>query len=308
MLIFFHGPDTLSLSRRLREIIETQSDNVEVRVFDCENSSIEEVRTELEMRDLFHKAKLLVLKGACQREEVSSELAEITDTLKNTEHTIIFVEQGVPDAKNPLVKFLKKGADTEVFNVLNGPALTKWILSEFASYGVESSPSLIAKLAEEFGKDLWECANEIAKLASFKASSKKAEKEDLAQLRTPRLEAEIFPTIDAIAQGNKKQSLELISRHLNRGDHPLYLLSMIAYQFRNIMTVKDMEARKIPYASIPKQSGLHPFVVKKCSALGRSFKIQDLKGVHEKIFQTDYLVKTGRMEPETALQSLLLSL
>jgi len=308
MLVFIYGPDTLRSQRRLKEIIQTQPDNVEVRIFDCPNTDIAQIRSELSSQDLFSSTKILVLRDALQNKELSLELAELKDVLKKTQHTIIFFETSKVEAKNPLLKVLKRLAEAEEFDVLKGQRLREWILSEFATFGVQPTQELVGQLAQELGDNLWECTNEIAKVASFTADTKKAGKEDLAKLRQSKSAVEIFPTIDAIAARNKKRSLELISRHLDQGDHPLQLLTMIAYQFRNILTVKDMEARKIPFGSIPSKSGLHPFVVRKCSSLARSFKADELRAVHEKIFQVDLSVKTGRAQVETALQSLLLSL
>ncbi|HEA84654.1 MAG TPA: DNA polymerase III subunit delta [Candidatus Wildermuthbacteria bacterium] len=308
MLVFIYGPDTLRSHRRLKEIIQTQSDNIETRVFDCENVNIDTIQAELLSQDLFHALKILVLKDALQNNELSEKLIELKDILKKTEHTIIFFEAGKVDSKNSLVKFLKRTADIEVFESLKGQKLRDWILAEFASFGIQPTAELVGSLAQELGDNLWECTNEIAKVAAFTADSKKAGKEDLIQLRNSKLSVEIFPTIDAIAARNKKRSLELIARHLDQGDSPMHLLSMIAYQFRNILIVKDMEARKVPYGSIPRQSGLHPFVARKCSSLARSFKKDELQEIHEKIFQVDLSLKTGRADMESALQSLLLSL
>lgn len=308
MLVFIYGPDTLRSRRRLKEIIQTQSDNIETRVFDCENIDIETIQAELSSQDLFHKVKMLVLKDAVQNKELSEKLIELKDVLKKTEHTIIFFEGGRADSKNPLVKFLKRVADIEEFEDLKGQELREWIVSEFAARGVQPTSELVGSLSQELGDNLWECGNEIAKVAAFTADSKKAGKEDLARLRSSTLSVEIFPTIDAIAARNKKRSLELVARHLNQGDSPVRLLSMIAYQFRNILIVKDMEARKVPYGSIPRQSGLHPYAVRKCSSLARSFKTEELKKIHEKIFQVDLSMKTGRADMEASLQSFLLSL
>ena len=308
MLVFIYGQDTLRSHRRLREIIQAQAENVETRVFNCENIDIETIQAELFSQDLFQRSKILVFKDAIQNKELSEKLAELKDVFKKTEHTIIFFEAGKADSKNSLVKFLKRSAETEEFENLKGQELRDWILAEFAAFGVQPTPELVGQLAQELGDNLWECANEIAKVAAFTADSKRAGKEDLAQLRHSKLAVEIFPTIDAIAARNKKRSLELIARHLDQGDAPLQLLSMIAYQFRNILTVKDMEARKVPYGLIPRQSGLHPFVVRKCSSLARSFRTDELREVHEKIFQVDLSMKTGRAEAEAALHSLLLSL
>ncbi len=66
--------------------------------------------------------------------------------------------------------------------------------------------------------------------------------------------------------------------------------------------------KDIPYASILKRSGLHPFVVRKSYDQSRQFSLSDLKKIYQKIFQIDFDVKTGKVEPEMALDLLISSI
>jgi DNA polymerase-3 subunit delta len=80
---------------------------------------------------------------------------------------------------------------------------------------------------------------------------------------------------------------------------------MISYQFRNLLTIKELQDAQIPYNLIAKRSGLHPFVVQKSSYLCNQFSFLQLKKIYRKIFQVDSDIKTGKIEPETALDLLL---
>ena len=73
--------------------------------------------------------------------------------------------------------------------------------------------------------------------------------------------------------------------------HYVFLLN----QFRNLLIIKQS----------PKNSGLHPFVVQKSSYLCNQFSIEQLKKIYQKIFQVDSDIKTGKIEPELALDLLL---
>jgi len=162
----------------------------------------------------------------------------------------------------------------------------------------------LEKLIEYIGNDLWQMSNEIKKLASFK-NNKTLRIEDIELLVRSKIETDIFKTIDAIAEKNKKQALNLFHKHLEKGDSPLYLLSMINYQFRNLLIVKDLIEKHKPYDVILKKSGLHPFVVKKSYYQSQRFTFQELKKIFQKIFKADLDIKTGRIQPEIALDLLI---
>ena len=121
----------------------------------------------------------------------------------------------------------------------------------------------------------------------------------------PKIETDIFKTIDAISSKNKREALKLIHQHLEKGDSPLYLLSMITFQFRNLLIIKNLLDNQKSYSFILEKSQLHPLIVKKGYLLAKKFKIEELKKIYQKISQIDYEIKIGKIEPETALDLLI---
>ena len=80
---------------------------------------------------------------------------------------------------------------------------------------------------------------------------------------------------------------------------------MIAYQFKNLLIVKELAEKGFMYASIVKKSGLHPFVVKKNYFACQQFSFIELKEIYRKIFKIDSDIKSGKIEQETALNLLI---
>jgi len=99
----------------------------------------------------------------------------------------------------------------------------------------------------------------------------------------------------------------LFYKHIERGDSPFYILTMINFQFRNLLLVKDLEAKSLSeITSILKP--MHPFVVKKSLSLAKKFTIQELEKIYVKLFQMDLAVKTGKIKPEMALELLIIDM
>jgi DNA polymerase-3 subunit delta len=246
----------------------------------------------------------VVLRNVFSQENFKEKFLKKYKDISESKNIILLFEEEKILAGDKLLKILKKEAQCQEFPLLDGDKLEKWLKDEFKKRNASVEPGVIRKLIEFVGDDLWQLNNEIEKLACFKAG-KEIEMKDISLLVRPKIETDIFKTIDAIAQKDKKKSLLLLHRHLGKGDSPLYLLSMISFQFRNILVVKDLMEKQRPYYAILKTLKLHPFVIKKSYEQARGFSYGELKKIYRKIFQIDLDLKTGKLKPETALDMFL---
>ena len=175
---------------------------------------------------------------------------------------------------------------------------------EFENNSAKIASDALDLLVGFVGNDLWQMGNEINKLSSYKAGAI-IKREDVETMVKPNIENDIFKTIDALVSKNKKLALSLLHKHIDDGDPPLKLLAMIAYQFRTLLIIKDLQDKKQPYGAIAKKSGLHPFTVQKNYYLCNQFSIDQLKKIYHKIFKIDFDIKTGKIEAEMALDLLI---
>ena len=81
--------------------------------------------------------------------------------------------------------------------------------------------------------------------------------------------------------------------NLALGNDPYYLISLIAGQFRNLLSVKDLSERGITQAEIVKKTGLHPFVVRKTMNQIAKFKTEELKLQYRAVLDMEIKSKTG---------------
>ena len=312
MIIFLHGEDTYRLKQKLAEIIERykkvhKSGLNLVYPDTSKTSALRELEDEMNQVSMFKEKKMAVLADVFSSVAFREELLERLDKFEKSEDVFLLYQEGKPDQRTALFKFLKKRAKCQEFESLSGLRLESWIKKEFEKHGTRTDPGAISALVEFLGSDLWAQSNEIQKLACFKNRSIVI-REDVEKMVRSKIETDIFETIDAIGQKDKKKALELINNHIEKGDSPIYILSMISYQFRNLLIIKDLLERQVPSYAIAAKSGLHPFVVKKSYYLVKNFSFPQLKKIYQGIFQADVNVKTGRMEPETALEILIAEL
>jgi DNA polymerase III subunit delta len=309
MLIFLYGPDIYRLKGKLREIIEeykkVHRNGLGLLFLNGEDLKLAFLKEAIRQTSIFDEKKLLIISNISANQDFKEKFLKNSEFFENLKDTVLFYEENEILAKDKFFAFLKNKAKAQSFQFLQGENLKKWVKREMAGFKTEISSEALTKLVDFVGSDLWQLSNEINKLVSFRGKERKVDLEDVELLVKPKIETAIFKTIDAIAQKDKKQALLLIHRHLKKGDSPFYLLSMINFQFRNLLAVKDLIERHQPYNAILKAVKLHPFVVKKSYYQAQKFSLAELKKIYRKIFQADLDIKTGKVNPETALDLLI---
>lgn len=301
MLIFLYGSDTFRISRKLGRIIEEykkRAKGFDFSVFDAASGggfASGDFFSGLRQNSLFREKKFFVVKNPIGDKNFKEALIERMEEISGSGHNIIFCQEGKVLKTDRLLSALKKTAEVQEFAPLEGAKLNNWIAGEFQSLGCPVSASVAQVVARRAGNDLWAAENEIQKLAHFTAG-RPITVGDAEQNIPLAADSNIFKTIDAVAARDKKQALKLVKEHINKGDHPLYLLAMIASQFKNLVLVKSAGAARLD---------IHPYVFGKTVVLARRFGLDELKNIYRKICQADLDIKIGKISPETGLDLLI---
>jgi DNA polymerase-3 subunit delta len=328
MIIFLYGPDTYRSKQKLNEIIgrykKIHKSGLNLKHFDFKKDSFEDFRDAFKSFTMFKEKKLMVLENVLLNSKIENDFLKFLKELSKSKEIILIYEEEM-DEKKSLFKHLKKENKSQKFELLEGNSLKNWVKKEFQKYSAQITSEALDLLLNFVGNDLWQMTNEIRKLVDYKGKSAfdkdtagegEIKSKDVELLVKPKIETDIFKTIDAIASKNKKEALSLVKKHLEKGDSPLYLLAMINFQFRNLLMIKDLaESPKFfnqnPISlrfKLSKELGMHPYLVGKTLLQARRFRLGELKKIYQKIFQADLNIKTGKMEPGAALETLLIEI
>ena len=315
MVIFLYGQDTYRLTQKLREIIEEykkiHKSGLNLRFFDFSDStkglSFQDFKDAFQQRSMFKEKRLMVLTHVFSNKDLKQSFLKNIKNLTDSKDVIVISEKNKILANDSLFKILKKKTICQEFKPLKGQSLENWVKKEIEQYRVKIEREALQQIIDFIGNDLWRFSNEIKKLVNYKGKNSDLiiTKQDVGLLVRPKIEPDIFQTINFLASKNKKQALSLLKKHLEKGDSPLYLLSMISFQFRNLLMIRELIDKNRPYFLISKETKLHPYVVKKSHAQAQRFSLSELKKIYQKIFEVDLNIKTGKLEPETALELLI---
>lgn len=304
MIILLFGEDTYRSKQKLKKIIEeyeARQEGADFEDFEASDIDYRDFRDQFRQASMFTEKKLAVARNVFQEDEFKEKFLEDAERWNESEDTIVLFEEKVAKS-DALFKFIKKNAEWEQFELLEGKELKEWAAEEFEDYNVEINSKALSVLIDFVGSDLWRLANEIQKLANYKKEGE-VKKKDVKLLVKSDLETDIFDTVDAFAVKDNQKALNLIQEHLNQGDSPLYILGMINYQLRNLLTVKELHQQGKPPSAIKKATNLHPYVVKKSLSQSEKFDLQEIKKIYHRLLEVDLNIKTGKVDKEPALKS-----
>jgi len=321
MIYFFYGEDDFRSKEKLfafkNKFLDSQSAASGLSDFDFEDKDcFLEFMNAVKTPNMLAPKRLVIVRSLIEmskteeQEELLEYLKKERDIAIDNDLMIVFWEGKKANLKNKLFKWLKKNSKSQEFERLSGSKLEQWVLKRIADVDekIKIEKDALTKLIVYTGGSTRVLSNEIMKLIN-NSTGEKITSQDVDDLVRADLDVKIFDTIDALGDGRKETSLELFHRHLEKGDDPFYIFSMIVYQFRNLIKVDDCLRNGISdEAAIAKEAGLHPYVVKKSLRQLRNFPHEKLIKTYQKLAQTDILVKTGKIDIRLAMEKLIVEM
>lgn len=294
MIIFLFGKEDYLITEKVKEIkmgykkVHGQSLNLET----MEATDFKDFYDAFSQKSMFVKKNLFILENVFSNDKFKKAFAKSLKEFVDSSDIILLIERKTLK-KSKFLEDLKKNSKHQEFENVNKRDFAQ---KEFQKYGTEIERDALEYLLF-ICSDLWVLSSEIKKMSLY---TSKVEKKHVDMFLQKQTQSEIFRTIDAIAEKDKKTALKLIENHIENGDSPFYLLTMITYQFRNLLLVKStMDKRGL---------GIHPFALRKLTALSHKFEMRELKDIFNKIFETDFQIKTGKILPEQGIKSLIISI
>lgn len=241
--------------------------------------------------------------------DLKKQVGKKTDHI-SSQTVLVFVEKGEPDKRDGLFKKLNKPGKVKKFDELIGTKLREWIKKEVEYHKVKISPACADILAQAVGGDLWRLHNEIAKLTLYARSNGDFEikKEDIKLLVRSNLDPNIFQFVESLGRKDPKKSFALLEDFIKKGENESYLISMIIYQFRNLIIVSELMERGVAVKDVAKEAKMHPFVVKKTAQIAKLYSIKDLKKIYQLLLDQDVLIKSGGVDLNVSLETIVAKL
>jgi len=301
-LFFVYGLNDFLVRKKAQEIIEKEGKNYPIIVFDFKEKEPQLFEEELKNSSLFFLKRFFVLKHFFQNPAFEKYQDFFKALILDSQDTFLFWEEAKIEKSTSFFKFLLKKADFhQEFNKFGLPEAKEFILNFLKKQGFEIESSALLFLAKATENNPWFLENELEKLVNFYDKSPLT-LQDVQKQFAPLVQLpNIFEVLNKIAQGKKREAIFFLEKYLEEGEHPLYLFSMIVWQFRNLLLWRVLSQKRYTFKQIQKRTGLKEPVLKSCAFLARRFSETQLKKIYRDLYLLDFKIKSGKINPELAL-------
>ena len=338
MFYILHGEEEFERSKELARMRATVSAGdqamaqLNTTVLDGKNLTLGELRHACDTVPFMYDRRLVIVhgllcwlvqtrpgKGArtqksqlpASRRTFTKELAAYLPALPETTR-LVFAEEKTLKASHPILKVAQEQhktgqAHVKEYRPLKEGELLNWIQEQARDKGGQIDWDACRELAGLAGNDLRLLDQEIDKLLLY-ADGQPVTQTHVRELVSLAREASVFDLVDYVGRREADKALRLLHRLLDEGEPPLRLLSMLTRQMRILIQVSELQSSRMTQEQIAKQLKLHPYVVKKGLAQAHNFAMGQLEKAYALLVETDWLIKTGEMEDELALDLLVVSL
>ena len=306
MVIFFYGQDSYRLSGQIKKLkekfISASLGDTNLAVLDSKTLTYDEYIRQILAMPFLSKTRLVIINDILSAtKDLQEKIGEVLSKVPSS--TVLLFTETKPDKRLSLFKKLLKVDKVQEFPVLAENQIKSWLKKTVWEKHGEIDIDSINLLFDKVGPDLWRLENEINKLIAYQ---KKISAENIELLVQAQVDQDIFRLVDALGQKNFKTALKETTRLEQTNGNEFYIFSMIVYQYRNLLIVKDLEKRGIRNAwAIAKASGLNPYVVQKTLAQTPRFTFLELKNAYATLLDFDGRLKTGKIEGKAAIALLL---
>lgn len=225
------------------------------------------------------------------KEDDESVLLEYLEN-PSSSSVIIFVADDLNGVRK-MGKLLRSKAVAVDFKPLSDDEAAQWTQTAFNKADIRIDAAALRHFIALVGNDSARIVNEVEKLATA-ALPGTAITQDLIDGLVPNSrELTNFELTDTLVGKNKMSSMSILRKLLEDGAEPLMILGLISYNFRRLLTAKDLMKRGSDRNEVAKVMNLRFRDQEDFLAAARRANVNTLETAIKRIAQTDLAIKTS---------------
>lgn len=292
---------------KLKSALVSTDDSMNFTAFAGKDINVNEVIDLAGTLPFFAERRVILIENSGWMKLGNDRVVELIKGLPDTTF-MVFVEEEI-DKRNKLFKTIGANGYAASFDVQDEVTLKKWIMGLLKKESKLITADALNLLLDRTGTDMENIAKEVEKLICYKYYDEGITQKDVEELCTVRIQNKIFDMVEAVADKNQKQALDLYYDLLSLKEAPMKILALIARQFNLLLQVREMKMKGYDEATIAQKTGLNPyFLKKKYLPQSARFKLEQLQKAVQSCVQADEDVKTGRVPDLLSVELIIVRL
>ncbi|GIU85204.1 MAG: hypothetical protein KatS3mg008_1979 [Acidimicrobiales bacterium] len=305
------GSDATLTARRIRELAHRYAgaagDSIEEfdadQAEDSEGVHTESILSALFTPPMFSPVRVMMLRSADAAPKTLLErLQEALGRLGD--ETVLLVEWRGTPPKGLSEAFAAHGEVVGVDAPSRQRDKAEWVAAQFSTKGVRLDAEALRMVVEHVGEEMGRVPALAETLAGVAAGRRKLSAEDVSPYLVGAGARPIWDITDAIDSGDRARAVELVSRALAAGDHPLRLLAALASHYMLLLAVEGAEETP---QELARDLRVHPFRVEKATKLARRLGHERIREAIQLLHEADLDLKGRRELPAEWVMEVLVA-
>lgn len=290
MLKYFYGEDTYAA----REAIGDLAKKIPAQLHWIASEGLDEKSlpgyVERGSVGLFGK-ELMILRNPSQLSKALQEI--LMKAAGSSRAELVLWEAEDADERSVFFKHFRPHA--KHFPTPAAAELKQWLEQEATRRGVSLGKGTAEVLLERLGFDRWRLLSELERLS---LAGKEITREWVeAEIEAGSSEGQIFELLRAVTSGQARGAMIQLQNLLESGESELYVVAMLAYQFRTLYLLAQ-----------GKTQGISPGAARNLQSVARRRPAVAWLTDLTRVVATDFAIKQGKTDMRTGVTMLVLGL
>lgn len=292
---------------KLKAALVPEGDTMNCSIFAGKDINANEVADMAGTMPFFAERRVIIIEDSSWLKSGNDRITELVKAIPDTTF-LIFVEEEV-DKRSKLYKAITSKGYAALCEMQDEATLKKWIMGLLKKENKLITPDALNLLLDRTGTNMENIRREVEKLVCYKYYDEGITAADVEELCIVQIQNRIFEMVEAVAQKNQKQALDLYYDLIALKEAPMKILALIARQFNMLLQVKEMKQKGYQETEIASQTGLNPyFLKKKYIPQAAQFQMPQLEAAIRACVEAEEDVKTGRMSDTLSVELIIVGL
>lgn len=268
--------------------------------------TFEQLETTIETYPMFADQKFVHIKDsglfASGRKADTEKLVAWLDKIPS--HAVVVFDETSVDSRMNIVKKFKSNHGCKEFKYLNPSDIEKKLLAIAVERNKKIDSTTLQYFISCMSQDFTKVTTEFDKLLSYEDN---ITKEVVDEICCFSIEKKIYELSKAVANRNGEFALKFFNELISSKESPFGILSLLNGEYRKILTVKYLEAKKANSKEILAKVKIPPFALKDISKVSKMYTFSQLEEILDLCLEADMNIKQGLMSPEDSVETLILN-